>query len=129
MHGTILRTMAAFIMIAALSACGSTPPPPVATLDAARDAIRNAEQTRALQDAPLELTQAREKLAAADQAVDSRDMEAAERLARESRILAELSVAITDRESARRVNQDIQRSMEMLEEELQRGRRDRGGSS
>lgn len=105
-----------------LAACASTPPPPTAALEAARQSIASAEQVRATEDAPLELSRAREKLDAANNAVDNENMLAAERLANEARVLAELAFARAEMADARRVNQEIARTTDVLREELQRDR-------
>lgn len=107
-----------------LAACASTPPPPVASLEAARQAIANAEQARAVEHAPLELREARDKLAAANNAVDNEEMLTAQHLAEESRVLAELAFARAEMEDARLVNDEIIRGTVVLQEEM---RRDTGG--
>lgn len=104
-----------------LAGCASTPPPPVASLEAARNAIEDAEQARAIEHAPLELRESREKLAAANNAVDNENMLAAHYLAEESRVLAELAFARAEMEDARIVNEEIIRSTAVLGEEMQRG--------
>lgn len=122
------RTAILAVAMGLLAGCASTPPPPTAELGSAQQAISNAEQARASQDAPLELTRAREKLHAANNAASNEDMESAERLARESRVLAELAAAKAEMVGARRVNEEIVKATEMLEEEMRRGR-SAGGSS
>lgn len=119
-NATFLRAALAGAVIA-LAACASTPPPPVASLEAARQAIANAEQARAVEHAPLELREARDKLAAANNAVDNENMLAAQQLAEESRVLAELAFARAEMEDARIVNDEIIRSTVVLHEEMQRG--------
>ncbi len=115
-----LRIAAAGAIIS-LGACASTPPPPVASLEAARQAIANAEQARAVEHAPLELREARDKLAAANNAVENENMLTAQHLAEESRVLAELAFARAEMEDARIVNEEITRGTLVLQEEMQRG--------
>lgn len=115
-----LRIAAAGAIIS-LGACASTPPPPVASLKAARQAIANAEQARAVEHAPLELREARDKLAAANNAVENENMLTAQHLAEESRVLAELAFARAEMEDARIVNEEITRGTLVLQEEMQRG--------
>ena len=124
-HAYSARLSMLAILVAGLTACASTPQPPVASLEAARQSISNAEQVRAAEDAPLELQRAREKLHAANNAVDNENMVAAERLAQESRVLAELAFAKAEMADARRVNDEIVRTTEVLREELQRDQRAR----
>lgn len=118
-NATFLRAALAGAVIA-LAACASTPPPPVASLEAARQAIANAEQARAVEHAPLELREARDKLAAANNAVDNENMREAQQLAEESRVLAELAFARAEMEDARLVNDQIIQSTVVLQEEMQR---------
>ena len=115
-----LRIAAAGAIIS-LGACASTPPPPVASLEAARQAIANAEQARAVEHAPLELREARDKLAAANNAVENENMLTAQHLAEESRVLADLAFARAEMEDARIVNEEITRGTLVLQEEMQRG--------
>lgn len=106
-------------MAFALAACASTPPP-VASLESARQAIAQAERARAADTAALELAQARDKLAAANNAVENENMMAAQRLADESRVLAELAFVRAERADAKRVNEEIIEGTAILREEIQR---------
>lgn len=116
-------TLAATLILSGmLVACASTPAPPTAEMQTARDAIDNAEDARAAQEAPLELRKARERLKAANDAIENEDMESARRYAREATLLAELAVARTEMVSARRTNKELETTTEMLLEEMQRGR-------
>lgn len=103
-----------------LSACASTPEAPHAALAEARVAITTAEKDSAVQYASADLTEARQKLAQADNAVVSRQMVQADRLAHESRAAAELASARTEAAKAREVNDELRRSAEALEAELNR---------
>lgn len=114
------RLFATIALGGMLSACASTPPPPVAALEAAEQSIMTAEQVRAAEDAPVELDRARERLHAARAAVDDGDMKTAARLAHESKALADLAFAKAEMEDARRVNLEIARTTDVLREELQR---------
>lgn len=113
-------TTALAVGAALLAACAATPQPPVGALESARQAISNAEQVRAAEDAPLALMRAREKLTAANNAVDNENMLAAERLAVEARVLAEYALAKAELADARRVNEEIVQTTQVLREELQR---------
>jgi hypothetical protein len=80
-----LRVAAGLICVLILAACASTPPAPTASLQAAQQAIANAERAEAGRYAAGDLGAARTKLASADAAVTERRMIIAERFADESR--------------------------------------------
>jgi homoserine acetyltransferase len=103
-----------------LGACASTPPAPTASLQAARQAISNAERVEAGRYASGELGEARTKLASADAAVSEQRMTMAERFAEESRAEAELASAKTADVKAKAVNDEMTRSTGTLIQEMQR---------
>jgi hypothetical protein len=103
-----------------LGACASTPPAPTASLQAARQAISNAERAEAGRYASGELGEARTKLASADTAVSEQRMAIAERFAEESRAEAELASAKTADIKAKAVNDEMTRSNGTLIEEMER---------
>ena len=102
-----------------LGACASVPPP-TASLQAARQAISEADRAEAGHYASGELGEARTKLASADNAVAEKKMTMAERLADESRADAELASAKTANVKANAVNDEMKRSTGTLVEEMQR---------
>lgn len=108
------------ITLLALTACASTPQPPTQQLQAAELAITGAEQAGVADYASVELNEARTKLAAAHTAVDTAEMLLAERLADEARVSAELATAKAEMLEAGEVNEDMQRSLDVLRQELQR---------
>jgi len=103
-----------------LGACASTPKPPTQALQAAEIAITTAETNRVQDYASSELNQARENLAAANRAVQDEDMVHAQRLAEQSRANAELATARTDMLKAKAVNDEMQKSIDTLRQEMQR---------
>ncbi len=103
-----------------LPACSSTPMPPTQNLQAAELAITKAEQARVADYASVELNQAREKLAAAHTAVHNEKMEQARQLADESRVSAELASAKAEVVKAKAVNDEMQKSIDTLKQEMQR---------
>jgi len=109
----------------AITACASSPPPPTANLEAARQAIASAERSDAAQHAPAELNQARSRIAAADAEVTAKKMMAAERLADQSRADAEFASAKAGAAKARMMNEEMKRSTATLVEEMQRATGDR----
>lgn len=103
-----------------LGACASAPQPPTQTLQAAESAIATAEQARVADYASAELTLAREKLTAARGAVRNEEMLQAEYLAEESRVHAELASARAEEIKAKAVNDEMQKSIDTLKQEMQR---------
>lgn len=104
-----------------LGACATTPPaPPTASLNAARQAITNAEQADARQYASTELDEANQKLAMANRAVTTESMIEADRLAQESTVVAELASARTESAKAAEINRELGRGADALNEELRR---------
>ena len=102
------------------AACASTPPAPTANLQAAQQAIANAERVDAATHAAAELGEARVKLSTAQKAVEEKDMLTAGRLADEAFVDAELAAARSDAAKANAVNQDMRHSTATLVEEMQR---------
>ena len=97
----------ALLLVSSAAFAGN--PPPITNLQAAEQAIANAE-----------LGEARGKLAAAQRAVGEKDMVAAQQFADEARAQAELAAAKAGAVKALAVNEDIKRSTATLVEEMQR---------
>ena len=116
-----LRLLASVAGLLTLAACASAPPAPTHALQAAETAITSAEQARVADYASIELNEARENLAAARKAVQDKDMARAERLAEQSRVNAELASANARLIRARAINEEAQRSVDVLKQEMQRG--------
>lgn len=120
-----VRTAPTFAVLAlagalAFGACASTPQPPTQALQAAESAIATAEQARVADYASAELTLAREKLTAARRAVRNDEMLQAEYLAEESRVHAELASARAEELKAKAINDEMQKSIDTLKQEMQR---------
>lgn len=116
-----VASLAALLATAAVAAgCASTPPAPTAQIEAARQAIADAERAQAAQHAAPELSQARSKLAAADAAVNDEEMAHAARLAEEARVDAMLATARTAAVKAESANDEIRRANRSLLEEMDR---------
>lgn len=105
---------------AVLSACSSPPKAPDQALQAAELAIATAEQARVADYASPELGEAREKLTAARTAVARQEMLSAARYAEQSRADAELATAKAEAAKAQAVNDQLHKSVDTLEQELQR---------
>jgi uncharacterized lipoprotein YmbA len=119
--GRRMVTLAGLLFAALTSGgCASSPPAPTAQIQAAQQAIDEAERAQAARHAASELGQARTKLASANNAVQSEDMDQALRLATEARVDAELASARTAAAKARSANDEIRESTRMLVEELER---------
>jgi hypothetical protein len=108
-----------------LVGCASAPPAPTSNLQAAQQAIANAERMEAGRYAAGELGAARTKLASADTAVTERKMILAAQYADESRAEAELASAKTTAAKASAVNDEMKRGTGSLVEELKRGTGDK----
>lgn len=103
-----------------LVACASAPVPPNQELQAAELAIANADQARVADYASAELRSAREKLTAARAAVQQENMLLAKRLAQQSQVDAELASVKADTIKAQRVNDETQKSIDAIKQEMQR---------
>jgi len=114
-----LRVALGLTGVLALGACASAPPP-TASLQAARQAISEADRAEAGHYASGELGDARTKLTSANNAVAEKNMAKAERLANESRVDAEFASAKTANVKANAVNDEMKRSTSTLIEEMQR---------
>jgi len=108
------------LLLAAAAAFADSPPDPASNLQAAQQAIANAERVDAASHAGVELGEARGKLAAAQRAVEEKQLIVAQQFADEARAEAELAAARADAFKANAVNQDIKRSTATLVEEMQR---------
>jgi len=117
--GARLRTAVGLTGVLILVACASTPPP-TASLQAAHQAISNAERAEAGHYASAELGEARSKLASADTAVSEQKMTMAEQFADESRVEAQLASAKTVDAKAKAVNDETTRNTGTLIDEMQR---------
>jgi hypothetical protein len=103
-----------------VTAAFAAKPAPETNLQAAQQAIANAERVDAATHAGVELGEARGKLSAAQQAVTEKKMLIAARLADQARVGAELAAAKAGAVKAKAVNEDIKRSTATLVDEMQR---------
>lgn len=115
-----LHLAVAIFSLLSLAACASVPEPPTAALLAAEQAIAAAERDDVTEYATPEITEARSKLNAAHSAVQQEEMVQAERLAHESRADAELASAKAEAGKAKVVNDEMQKSIDTLKQEMQR---------
>ncbi|MDR7088294.1 MULTISPECIES: DUF4398 domain-containing protein [Cellvibrio] len=103
-----------------LAGCSSPPKAPDQALQAAELAIATAEQARVADYASPELGEARDKLTAARTAVAKEEMTTAARLAEQARADAELATAKAEAAKAQAINDELGKSVNTLEQELQR---------
>lgn len=118
-----LRLLAAVSLAGALTlltACAAAPKAPQSALNEAEVAIVTAEKADAGQYAGPTLNEARQKLVQADNAVKDERMVQADRLAHQARIAAELATARTETAKAEAVNLELSKSLDALNEELNR---------
>ena len=118
-HGSPWHLALPAIGIFLSAACASVPPPTIA-LQAAEQAISNAEQARVADYASPELSAARQNLAAAHTAVKDEKMTLAERLAEQAKADAELATAKSAAAKAAVINDDMRKGNTTLKQEMQR---------
>lgn len=120
-----LIKLSALTAVLMLGACASVPPPPSAALRAAETAIAIADRERVADYASPELTEARQnltaaKLAAAKADATNEDMVLAQRLADQARVNAELATAKAESMKAKAINDEMQKGIDTLKQEMQR---------
>jgi hypothetical protein len=106
----------------ALGACATDAPPPRAELAAAEVALRGAETADAARFAPAPLTLAQDKYARAGAAMEARRFVDARRLAEQALADAQLAEAEARSQVARHSAAELQESIRLLREEIERQR-------
>jgi hypothetical protein len=122
-RSTSVRRHARIVLPALLlfaAAAFASAPPPTMNLQAAQQAIANAERVDAASLAAVELGDARAKLSAAEKAVAEKQMVIGAQFADQARADAELAAARAGATKANTVNAEIKRSTATLIEEMQR---------
>lgn len=121
-HGKrgVIPLFSVCVFCGVLAGCASTPKAPDQALQAAELAIANAEQARVADYASPELSEAREKLTAARVAVVEKEMVRAARLAEQSRADADLAIAKAQAAKAQEINDELDKNINTLQQELQR---------
>ena len=115
-----LRLGAAAMIIAALSGC-STLPPPVEQMAVSRTTIeRVSAAPDAVEAAPVELSQAREKLARAERAMNDKDYITARRLAAEAEADARVAESRASATRGERALKEIREGIRALQDEINR---------
>lgn len=107
-------------IILIFTGCASAPTVVPASLAEAKQAIEVAASEDASHYAAAELDEARQKLLSADKAFAADDVILADRLAQQSLVTAELATARTQKVKALAVNEELNRGLEALTEEMKR---------
>ena len=115
-HGRLALLAIALVV----SAGCATAKPPEAALQAARQAIAQAEQARVAEFAALDLAEARARLADAEAHVQKKDMDNARRLAEQAEAAAQLASAKAAVARSRAINEEMQRGTRVLQQEMER---------
>ncbi|MCU0759942.1 MAG: DUF4398 domain-containing protein [Steroidobacteraceae bacterium] len=103
----------------ALGACASQPLP-TDQLALAEQAIRDAERAGAVELAPVEMRNAREKLGAAQRAAGEREVDTTTRLAEQAQVDAQLAEATARAAKSTRAVEQLEDSLRALQRETQR---------
>lgn len=103
-----------------LGGCASADKTPSAELRAAEQAISNAEQAQVTRYSSIELNNARTEISAARVAVLEKNLPEARRQALQALLSAELAMAKAELMKASAINKDMQRSIDVLQQEAQR---------
>ncbi|MEX2123639.1 MAG: DUF4398 domain-containing protein [Woeseia sp.] len=114
------------VALATMSACATSPDRPYQQLAGAEAGIEQAEQSNAREFGASELDAARDKLAKARAAADSNDNLAAARYAEEAALDANLATAITRNRKAELSVEELNKSIETLQQEIARNQRRSG---
>ncbi len=124
-----LRFLSFALVLAGLGGCASSQPPEAtvsADLATAQTALGQAEQAEAATYAALDARNARQKLEQAQQAMERGDRTLARRLAQQAAVDAELAQVKSRSAKARQAVTELQESIRVLREEIERNRRGAG---
>ncbi len=114
-------TMAAAITATALLAACSSLPPPVEQMAVTRSTVeRVSSAPNAVDAAPVELSQAREKLARAERAMNEKDYVNARRLGTEAEVDARVAESRASAMRGERALKEIRDSIRSLQDEINR---------
>jgi hypothetical protein len=122
-HGRARRSLALCFGALVLSGGCASVPKPVGEVASAQTAVGGAEASDAQRFAPVELDRARSKLARAQKAMEKgRNLEA-RHLAEEALADAKLAGARAEAERAKQAAREMEASVQILREEIERARR------
>jgi hypothetical protein len=103
-----------------LAGCAPAMQPPASHMALAEDAVEKASAAGAYEYAPVELKTARDKIDQAKTAMQSKDYASSQRLLEQAEVDARLAEARSNTVKSRRAVEELQKSIELLREELQR---------
>jgi hypothetical protein len=115
-----LVSVAAVALALAAAGC-SAPRGPEQEIEKAEMAVRTATQTGVPESAALDMRLARDKLERAREALAEEDYERAKRLGEQASVDAQVAMAKSDSEAAREAAQELERSIQTLRDEAERG--------
>jgi predicted S18 family serine protease len=113
--------MSVLLISGVLGMVGCAGKPPLETLSKAELAVQEADKRTASQYAPLELQTAREQLDRAKRAMSDKEYDEARRLADQALVNAQLAEAKAGAEKSRQAAAELQKSIQTLRAELERG--------
>jgi hypothetical protein len=117
-----LTSVSVAALALALAAAGcSAPRGPEQEIEKAEMAVRTATQTGVPESAALDMRLARDKLERAREALAEEDYERAKRLGEQASVDAQVAMAKSDSEAAREAAQELERSIQTLRDEAERG--------
>jgi hypothetical protein len=114
------KILLAFVPLAAVAGCASSPDRPFQDLARAEASIEQADQSGAREFGADELDAAKAKLVQARAAADSNDNLAASRYAKEAALDAELAMAMARNRKSELAVEEINKGIETLREEIAR---------
>ena len=115
-----IKLTGVFAVVSALAACSSVPPP-VEQMAVSRTTVeRVSSAPNAVDAAPVELSQAREKLARAERAMNDKDYVVARRLGAEAEADARVAESRASAMRGERALKEIRDSIRSLQDEINR---------
>ena len=107
-------------MLAVLAAGCASAPPATDNLAVAKSSVASAEQAGAVQSAPTELSNARDKLATAEKASDARNAKLAARMADQANVDARFAEAKAAADRSHKAAAELDASLQALKQESMR---------
>lgn len=114
-----LATGAAIIALLAAAGCATTPIPNE-KIAVAKASLQHAEQSGAPELAPVEMSEARDKLSRAEKAAADHDAQPATELAEQANIDAQLAEATAQEKKSHKAAMEFDASMQALRQESMR---------
>jgi hypothetical protein len=114
-----LATGAAILALVTAAGCATTPIPNE-KIAVAKASLQHAEQSGAPELAPVEMSQARDKLTRAEKAAADRDAQPATELAEQANVDAQLAEATAQEKKSHKAAMEFDASMQALRQETLR---------